>query len=94
MNRKGSAFKGSSNLLTSVAGQEVIPAKPAEWTQGYSFYKFIFTNKQVCHVKVNGSSESIFLDANQGFKTEDYDADITSFIIVEGAIQYSWIAYY
>ena len=85
---------GSAALQISVAGAEIVPSPPITWVNvNYSFDKFEFVNDQICTVIVNGS-DPIYLRANQGFKTEKGDMDITSFKVVEGAITYNWLGHF
>lgn len=86
----GNGYIGSSQKEKSNPNQEVIPSPPTGWTNGYALYKFAFMNDQDCTVKINNSNP-IFLRAGQGFATEPYDKPITSFVIVEGNIDYNWI---
>ena len=85
---------GSAALETSVAGAEIIPAVPLTWVNAYySFNKFEFVNDQICTIKVNGG-DPIYLRANQGFKTEKGDIQVTSFKVVEANITYNWIGHF
>lgn len=85
-------FKGSADLQTSTANQEIIPTSPADWTIGYQFSKFSFVNDQDCHVKINGG-DSIFVRANQGIEHDNEKDPIKSFVIVESAITFNWVGY-
>ncbi|PGZ96931.1 hypothetical protein COE51_16300 [Bacillus pseudomycoides] len=86
-------YIGSPDLLTSTANQEVIPPPPSNWTSGYRFYDFDFNNLQDCHVKINGSLP-IFIHAGNGISVGVSGAPISSLIIVESGIQFTWIASY
>lgn len=81
---KGKGYDG--NRAVSTANQEIVPAS----TQ---FYKFSFLNTEVCTVKINGG-KSIPIDADQGVQTDDNDAPIFSFVIVESGINYKWFGKY
>lgn len=86
-------YLGSPSLLVSKANQEIINAKPANWTYGYKLYKFSFDNTQNCTVIINGKAK-IFLKAGQGFEMNVGDEPITSFVIVESGIEFVWIGGY
>jgi hypothetical protein len=86
--RIGSGYKGSSALQTSVANQEILPAKPTGWTIPYSFYKFSFKCKEDCTIIVNG--EEIFWEAGV-FEISETDAPITSFKIKQTGIHFTWV---
>lgn len=87
-------YKGSPSTLTSVGNDEIIPAPPASWVNTtYHFYKFVFTNDIPCTIKINGGDD-IGLAAGQGFKTEKGDIMITSFIIKEANVKYTYLGYY
>ncbi|QJI52476.1 hypothetical protein [Psychrobacillus phage Perkons] len=90
----GYGYMGSPAVLTSTANQEVIPLAPTHWSDDrYTLYKFSFINYTDCTVKIN-NGEPIFLKAEQGFECDRYDAEITSFIIVNTGIKYSWLGSY
>jgi hypothetical protein len=93
-NRFGSGYIGTDTLKTSVAQQELIPSPPANWNTKYSLYKFTFMNDQDCSVLINGNLSAIFLRAGQGFDTDDSDAPIYSFKIVETGITYNFVGAY
>ncbi len=86
--------KGSTALQTSVAGAEIIPVAPPEWTVGYHFKHFELDNDQDCTISINGG-DPIFLKAGQGYKKPEHiREDISSFKIIEVDITYNWIGYY
>lgn len=89
----GSGFLGSPTILTSEASEEIIPTPPAEWSKGYSVYKFRFKNTSDCTVSINGGTP-ILIDAAEGFETDYRDAIITSFVIQEAGVNYSWKGFY
>ena len=89
---KGNGYHGSPKLMGSKANEEIVP-KNSEWSFGYSFYKFEFDNDQDCTVTINGKN-TIFLRAGRGFITTPEDAPITSFVIKEPKITYTWAAAY
>lgn len=91
--RIGHGYVGTDDIKTSVAGEDIIPESPDNWTINYRFYKFSFINKQPCHVKINNGNP-IFLDSNQGIDTDVYDAPIYSFIILEDDVEYQFIGAY
>ena len=93
-NKVGIGYLGSSDTAVSTSMQNIIPSPDASWTIGYSLYKFSFANTQDCHVYINGSSQQIFLPAGQGFEVTDGDAPITSFVIKEAGITFSWLGAY
>lgn len=86
----GNGYLGSSNIQSSVAGREIIPASPSNWTGGYRVRKLSFDNEQNCTIILNGTT-TIFLKAGLGFEMDYEDASITSFVIVESGINYTWI---
>lgn len=89
--RIGQGYIGSDSLKTSVAGAEIIPNVPSNWTGKYNLYKFSFDNaEQPCSVKINGGNQ-IYLKAGQGFEIQKEDAPIWSFVIVEAGIKYNFI---
>jgi len=87
-------YIGSATLLTSVGNDEIIPAPPVSWVNAiYHFYKFVFTNDVACTIKINGGDD-IYIAAGQGFKTEKGDITITSFIVKEANVNYTYLGYY
>lgn len=93
--RIGNGYFGSDNKkTTSQANTEIIQQHKSTPTDKYfSAYKFTFKTFNDCHVKINGGS-SIFLEANQVFSTDYYDAKIKTFVIVEAGVQYYYIGAY
>lgn len=87
-----SGYLGSDQLETSSSNQQIIPNPPSDWTDGYNLIKFSFDNKQDCTVIVNG--ETIFLSSGEGFNTDKDDPPITSFIIKEAGIPFTWASVY
>lgn len=83
-------YLGSSQVLVSVGGKNIIDDKPSNWTHDYKLKKFSFNNEQNCTVKINNQT-TLFLKAGQGFEVDKGDFPITSFIIVEAEISYNWI---
>jgi len=79
--RLGSQFIGSSEIETSVANEEIV-------TQ--TCYKFSIVPQEDCTASINGS-EPIFLKGGVGFSTNQVDAIINSFKILEDGIPYFWI---
>ena len=92
--RLGSAYMGSSGILTSVANAEIIPSPPSHWSGKYYFYKFTFMNDQECKIIINDSNMQIYLRAGQGFEMNEVDASIHSFKIVESGVTYNWMGAY
>ena len=90
---KGTGYLGSPALMESKANEEVITKKPDDWSQGYVCYKFEFDNDQDCTVTINGKN-TIFIRAGRGFITTPEDAPITSFVIKEPRVAYTWAAAY
>jgi len=95
MARQGLGYLGSKNVETSTVMHEVIPSPPIEkkWTHGYSVYKFNIMNFDACHIIINNETE-IYLQAGQGFKMNEIDRPLTSFIIKEQDIRFQFIAAY
>lgn len=93
MGRMGIDYLGSPSLQTSVANAEILPAPPENFSLGkkYNFYKFAYMNDQDCSVLINSNTTPIFLRAGQGFETNEADAPIYSFKIVEAGITYNWL---
>lgn len=91
--RIGSNYLASDKLQTSVANQEIIPSAPSNWTIPYKLYKFSIMNYGDCTLIINNQTE-VFLKANQGFNTDETDAQITSVKIKETGIDYNWIGAY
>jgi hypothetical protein len=89
--RVGNGYLGSSDTQVSTAMQNIVPSPDASWNVGYKLYKFSFINSQDCHVYINGSSQQIFLPAGQGFEMVEIDFPISSFVIKEAGISFSWI---
>lgn len=79
----GSKFYGSPSPQTSEANQELVPDKTA-------FYKFSFMPSSDCTVKIN-HSEPIFIQSGLGFSMNEVDAFISSFIIIDSGVEYTWI---
>ena len=81
-------YLGSSAIMTSTSNQEIVQTQlVAPYT---SLGKFTFINDAVCHVLINGST-SIYLRANQGFYSEQSDYHISSFIVIDSGITFTWI---
>ena len=91
MTKKGNGYLGSKQVETSTLNQEVIPSPPAEkkWTTGYSLYRFEFLNMDDCRILVNGETE-LFRLAGQGFKMDEIDKEIKSFIVVTPNVRFMW----
>ena len=85
-----STWIGSPNIEESVGGKNIIPKSPDDWSFDYNLKNFTFVNYQDCHVLINGSKNPIFLRQEQGI---DYSGTkgITSFIVVESGIEYTYI---
>jgi len=87
MQRVGSGYFGSSDLIISTANQEILQQyKPANYKTSFSAYKFSFMNLQDCHVVINGSPSQIYLKANTGFEIDSGDKEIYTFVIVEASV--------
>jgi hypothetical protein len=92
--RIGNGYLGTDSVKTSVAGQELLPSKPVDWTESYKLYKFSFINYDLdCSVLINNET-TIFLKANQGFEMSEEDEAITSFKILTNGVSYTWIGAY
>ena len=78
-------IQGSNDLQTSVAGVEILPIGTDGKT--ISFDDFDFTNDQVCHVFINGSTSPIYIRASQGVNL----SYIYSFKVVEDGITFNWV---
>lgn len=89
MAKSGSGYLGSKQVEVSVANQEVVPPKPEKWSHGYSLYRFEFLNMDDCRILVNGETE-LFRLAGQGFKMDEIDKEIKSFIVVTPNIRFMW----
>lgn len=83
---KGSGMKGSSELQTSVAEQEILPS-------GTNFLSINFLNDAACTVSLNGG-DYVYFKANQGFKTSMEDFIIHSMKIKENGITFVWSGVY
>ena len=86
-------YAGSSNVLTSTANQELVPSTLYPGTchsQKNYFCEFYFYNNADCHIKVNGSG-SIYLKAGQNFEMDETNPMISSFIIVDANVSFSWV---
>ena len=95
--RIGSSIFGSPNPQTSTLGQEIIQQhKPLTWSiPKLIAYRFSFMNSNSsCHIKLNGSTDQIYLALGQGFESDMYDMEIWSFIIVEAGIIYNYVGGY
>lgn len=86
-------YKGSDSLKTSTSNEQVILNKPSNWTYGYHFKTFEFINVQSCTVIIN-ETDTIYLNAGQGFRIDKSDDPIHSFVIVEDGITYNWVGSY
>jgi len=93
MAKQGSGYLGTNKIEVSSLNQEIVPEKPSNWTIPYHLYKFSFINYQDVIVLINGDTE-IFLKAGQGFEMNEIDKPITSFIIKDANVEYSYIAAY
>jgi hypothetical protein len=91
--QEGNGYFGSSALETSVANAELIPTKPADWTQGYSVKKLSFMNNSDCTLIINGG-DPIFIRGYQGFSTDYNDKYITSLKIGENGVVYNIVCAY
>lgn len=95
MYRMGSGYFGSDTLKTSTANIEIIQQhKPVTMNELFEAYKFSFMNYSTCTVKINGSSNALYLREGQGFCSEMCDLPIYSFIIVTAGITYNYIGAY
>jgi hypothetical protein len=85
-------YVGSGIIATATPTQstELVELVP---TTIDNFKKIVFKNSNVCTIKVNGS-DPIYLAANQGFSTEIGELLISSFVIVEADISYTFYATY
>lgn len=85
-----STWIGSPNIEVSVAGKNIIPERPDDWSFDYNLKEFTFINYQDCHVLINGSRTPIFIKQEQGI---DYSGSqgISSFTVVESGIEYNYI---
>lgn len=94
MAKVGIGYIGTDSLKTSTANLQIIPSpSDASWNIGYKLYKFQFTNDQDCTVIINGLT-TLFLRAGYGFEIESDDAPITSFVIVNAGITYTFTGFY
>jgi hypothetical protein len=84
-------FLGSDQLETSTSNMEIVPNPPSDWTDGYRLLKFSFVNNQDCTVIVN-KIETIFIPVGNGFNTDIGDPPITSFVIKESGVTFTWAA--
>ena len=91
--RHGFRYIGSPKLMESASNEELVPKKPEGHTVGFILYSFEFENDQDCTVTIN-NKHSIFLRAGRGFIIGDNDEPITSFVIKEPGITYTWAAKY
>lgn len=90
--RIGSGYFGSDGIKTSSANQEIIQQHNTSVNSvSLQAYKLSFYNDQACHIKINNSSDSIYLRAGQGFEMNEIDKTIWSFVIVEAGISYNYI---
>ncbi|MEM5009218.1 hypothetical protein WKH57_00725 [Niallia taxi] len=93
MFRRGSGFDGSEDTINTTPMQELVPSTPDDWKNvKRSFYKFVFYNDQECHIIVNG--KRLFRRAMQGFESDQWDAEIHSFIVEEPDITVDWTGAY
>lgn len=83
MKQFGTRFHGTNEIKTSVANEEIVP-------KGVVFYKFTILIDQDCTVSIN-NSPPIFLRGGMAFSTEQNDAVISSFKILEDGKTYSWV---
>lgn len=81
---------GSNKKMTSTAGQDIGYFKPDNETYPVTFKKFEFMNDSDCTISVN-KGEEIFLPANFGI---ELDMKVTSFVIKERGINFSWVGVY
>lgn len=72
--------KGLSTEMQELLAIQAIPRK---------FYEFSFINKQDCNVIVNNSNP-IPCPAEVGFVADANDAKISTFVIVEKDIDFTW----
>ncbi|MFI2856792.1 hypothetical protein ACH6EH_06600 [Paenibacillus sp. JSM ZJ436] len=86
-------YVGSPNIFVSTANQELVTKHPT-WSYPYAFREFSFLNYADCHVKINGSSDPIFLKAEQGFSMSLGLIPVKSFIVVESGIECQFIGAY
>ena len=90
----GANYFGSASLLTSVGDDELIQQHKPTGIDTFEAYKFSFINYANCTVKINGSDDAIYLNANQGFSCDYYDAPISTFTVVTAGIHYNYIGAY
>ena len=74
------SVNGSSDLQTSVAGEEILDGK--------NYVNFQILNDQDCHIKINNKNY-IFLRANQGYQS--ISGSVFSCKIEENSITFNWI---
>lgn len=91
--RIGSGYVGTDSIKTSTANQNIIPSAPSNWTIPLSLYKFEFINDQDCTVIVNNST-TLFLRAGYGFEISEIDLPISSFVIKDAGITYTFTGFY
>ena len=77
----------------STANQEILPI-PSGWSFQRMYYELSFLNSEPCTVRINGSSDLIPLDAEQGIQVNSNDAKVSSIVIVEAGIDFKWFGKY
>lgn len=94
MGKIGSGYIGTDSLKVSVGNDQLVPTPPSSYPYSkYSFYKFSFNNQQDCTVIINNTT-TIFIPAEQGFEMDSDDLGITSFVIKESGVTYTFVAAY
>ena len=86
-------YIASEQIKVSTANEELIPPKPEGWSRGYIIRKLSFDNVEACTIKLNNKTR-IFLGEGKGFEIGYDDPSLTSFIIEEEGITYTFIASY
>lgn len=91
-------YIGNPNVQTTTQQNTELVVTPQNWVNVKMAYKqFFFYPETDCTVKINGS-DPIFLRAYQDWKIiiddKNHLEPITSFIIVEANVDYSFVAGY
>lgn len=78
----GSGFTGSSELQTSVAGQEII-------SNNKQIIRFSIMNQDNCNISVNGG-DYVFIPAYYGVNLVPEDFVVQSVKIQQSGIEFNW----
>lgn len=88
-----SGFLGSEKPIVSKGMEEIIPDSPKDWTEQYSLVELQVNNQEDCTFLINGETK-VFSYAGEGLYIGKDHPNVTSLIIIEPEINYTWMGVY